>query len=194
MRKDNDMKMHTLLAAFAAAVALVVSPAFAADKTKAEKQAEVRKNANEALEKFYKTEPKIKDEVAKAPGYAVFTSYGLSFVIGGAGGAGLAHDKASGKDTYMNMALASAGIQAGISQNDVLLIFKTQKALHRFIDKGWDVGAGGSASGGVKDKTAGGGTGENFVNDALYYTLTKNGVELGAAVAGTKFWKEKSLN
>ena len=32
------------------------------------------------------------------------------------------------------------------------------------------------------------------MNDALYYTLTKNGLEIGAAVAGTKFWKEKSLN
>jgi lipid-binding SYLF domain-containing protein len=188
------MKMHTLLAAAGMALAFVTTPALAADKTKAEKQAEVRKNANEALEKFYKTDPKVKDEVAKAPGYAVFTSYGLSFVIGGAGGSGLAHDKATKKDTYMNMAVASAGIQAGISQNEVLLVFKTQKALHRFIDKGWDVGAGGAASGGVDSKTAGGGQGENFVNDALYYTLTKNGLELGAAVAGTKFWKEKSLN
>jgi lipid-binding SYLF domain-containing protein len=90
------MKMHTLLAAFAAALVLVVSPAFAASKTKAEKQAEVRKAADTALEKFYKAEPKVKDEVANAPGYAVFTSYGLSFVIGGAGGSGLAHDRKTG--------------------------------------------------------------------------------------------------
>jgi lipid-binding SYLF domain-containing protein len=188
------MKMHTLFATLGVALALAVSPAFAAGKTKAEKQAEVRKAAETALDKFYKSEPKIKDEVAKAPGYAVFTSYGLSFVIGGAGGSGLAHDAKTGKDTYMNMALASAGVQAGITQNDVLLVFKTEKALHQFIAKGWDVGAGGAASGGVKSKTAGGGAGENFVNDALYYTLTKNGLEIGAAVAGTKFWKEKSLN
>lgn len=186
------MNKRNLLVTFAAALVLAAAPAFAA--TKAEKQAEVRKAADTALEKFYKTEPKIKDEVANSPGYAVFTSYGLSFVIGGAGGSGLAHDRKTGKDTYMNMALASAGVQAGISQNDVLLVFKTAEALHHFIAKGWDVGAGGSASGGVKSKTAGGGVGENFVNDALYYTLTKNGLELGAAVAGTKFWKEKSLN
>jgi lipid-binding SYLF domain-containing protein len=188
------MKTHTLLAAFGAALVLAISPAFAASKTKAEKQAEVRKAAQTALDKFYRTEPKIKDEVAKAPGYAVFTSYGLSFVIGGSGGSGLAHDRKTGKDTYMNMALASAGVQAGIAQNDILLVFKSEKALHRFIDKGWDVGAQGEVSGGVKSNTAGGGAGENFVNDALYYMLTKNGLEIGAAVAGTKFWKEKSLN
>lgn len=188
------MKMHTLLAAFGAALALAIAPAFAAPKTKAEKQDEIRAAASAALEKFYKTEPKIKAEVEKAPGFAVFTSYGLSFVIGGAGGSGLAHDNKTDHDTFMNMALASAGVQAGITQNDVLLVFKTEAALKHFIDKGWDVGAGGAASGGVKSKTAGGGVGENFVNDALYYTLTKNGLEIGAAVAGTKFWKEKSLN
>ena len=188
------MKMLTVIAAFGAALALAIAPAFAASKTKAEKQAEVRKAADTALEKFYKTEPKLKEEVANAPGYAVFTSYGLSFVIGGAGGSGVAHDRKTGRDTFMNMALASAGVQAGISQNNVLLVFKSEEALHHFIAKGWDVGAGGAASGGVKSNTAGGGVGENFVNDALYYTLTKNGLEIGAAVAGTKFWKEKSLN
>ncbi len=188
------MKIHTLLTALGAALVLAISPALAVGKTKAEKQAEVHKAADTALAKFYRLEPKVKEEVAAAPGYAVFTSYGLSFVIGGAGGSGLAHDNKTHKDTYMNMALASAGVQAGITQNDVLLVFKSQKALHRFIDKGWDVGAQGAASGGVKSNTAGGGAGENFVNDAVYYTLTKNGLEIGAAVAGTKFWKEKSLN
>jgi len=187
------MKLHHLLTTTVVALSLATGSALAQDD-KAKKQAEVRKATQTSLEKFYKADAKLKDAVAKAPGYAVFTSYGLSFVIGGAGGSGLAHDAKTGKDTFMNMALASAGVQAGISQNDVLLVFKTEKALHDFIAKGWDVGAGGSASGGVKSKTAGGGTGENFVNNALIYTLTKNGLEVGAAVAGTKFWKEKSLN
>jgi lipid-binding SYLF domain-containing protein len=30
--------------------------------------------------------------------------------------------------------------------------------------------------------------------DASYYTLTKNGLQPGVAVAGTKFWKDKELN
>ncbi len=187
------MKLRTVFALFAMLFAFCASGALAATD-KASKQAEIHKATAAALEKFYKAQPKLKSDVHAAPGYAVFTSYGLSFVLGGSGGSGLAHDKASGKDTFMSMAQASAGVQAGISQNDVLLVFKTQKTLHKFIDKGWEVGGGGSASAGAGGKTAGGGEGEQFVSDATYYTLTKNGLEVGAAVAGTKFWKDKSLN
>jgi lipid-binding SYLF domain-containing protein len=187
------MKLRNVFALFATLVAFFcASGALAADK--ASKQAEIRKATAAALEKFYKAKPELKGEVAAAPGYAVFTSFGLSFVLGGSGGSGLAHDKASGKDTFMSMAQASAGVQAGIAQNDVLLVFKTPKALKDFIAKGWEVGGGGAVSAGAGGKTAGGGSGEEFVNNANYYTLTKNGLEMGAAVAGTKFWKDKSLN
>ena len=36
--------------------------------------------------------------------------------------------------------------------------------------------------------------GEQVISDATYYTLTKNGLQAGVAVAGTKFWKDKELN
>ncbi|HUI99331.1 MAG TPA: YSC84-related protein [Usitatibacter sp.] len=187
------MRFRTVLALFATALAFCATgTAWSADK--ASKQAEVRKATAAALEKFYKAEPKLKSEVAKAPGYAVFTSFGMSFLIGGSGGSGIAHDKATKKDTFMSMAQASAGVQAGIAQNDVLLVFKTEKALKDFVDKGWEVGAGATVSGGAGGKSAGGGGGEEFVNDAIYYTLTKRGLEIGGAVAGTKFWKDKDLN
>jgi lipid-binding SYLF domain-containing protein len=32
------------------------------------------------------------------------------------------------------------------------------------------------------------------IADAQYYTLTKNGLQAGVAVAGTKYWKDKDLN
>jgi len=187
------MRLRTLLALATTLVAFVATGAAAATD-KASKQAEVRRATAAALEKFYKAEPRIKSEVAKAPGHAVFTSFGVSFIFGGAGGSGIAHDKATKKDVFMSMAQASAGVQAGIAQNDVLLVFKTEKALRDFVDHGWEVGAGATVSGGAGGKSAGGGGGEEFVNDALYYTLTKRGLEIGGAVAGTKFWKDKDLN
>ena len=86
----------------------------------------------------------------------------------------------------------SAGLQAGISQDDVLIVFRDAKTLKTFLDKGWEVGAGAAASTGAKDKSAGGGAGE--IPGANYYTLTKNGLTIGGNVTGNKFWKEKDLN
>jgi lipid-binding SYLF domain-containing protein len=182
---------RTLVQAFLV-LALAAGTAFAQDKAK--KQAEIRDSAKTALERFFKADPKLKDAVAKSPGYAVFTTYGLSFLIGGAGGSGLVHDNKSKKDTFMNMAQASAGVQLGASETQILIVFKNQKAMQNFIDKGWEVGAGGGASAGTGSKSVGGGAGENVIADASFHTITKTGLEAGGAVAGTKFWKDKALN
>ena len=47
---------------------------------------------------------------------------------------------------------------------------------------------------GAAGKSVGAAGGENVIADASYYTLTKNGLQAGVAVAGTKFWKDKELN
>jgi len=47
---------------------------------------------------------------------------------------------------------------------------------------------------GAGGKSVGSGSGEQFVNDALFYSLTRKGLEAGAGFAGTKFWKSKELN
>src|SRR6185503_16792341 len=75
--------------------------AFAADADVAKKQAEIQKAAKAALERFYKADPKLKAQVDQSPGYAVVTSFGISFILGGAGGHGIAHDRKTGKDTYI---------------------------------------------------------------------------------------------
>ena len=38
------------------------------------------------------------------------------------------------------------------------------------------------------------GTVQTAIADASYYMLTKNGLQAGIAVAGTKYWKDKELN
>jgi lipid-binding SYLF domain-containing protein len=187
------MKIHKFFAASVAIIALASGSALA-ESTKSEKQAEVRKASKATLEDFYKADPKLKAQVGKSTGYATFTTYGLSFLIGGAGGKCLVHDRKTGKETFMDMAQASAGVQIGASETRILIVFKNEKAVKQFVDSGWEFGGGGGASAGIKGKDVGSGAGENLIADAMYYTLTPNGLQAGGAVAGTKFWKDKDLN
>jgi lipid-binding SYLF domain-containing protein len=156
------------------------------------KQQEVLKTAQSALADFYKADAKIKGEVEKAPGYAVFTTYGLSFLLGGAGGKGVVHDNQTKKYTYMDMALASAGLQIGAAQTRYLFIFKDKAQMQQFIDKGWEASANITGGAGTGKQTDGGSLGA--FTGGKFYQLTKTGLEVGAAAQGTKVWKDKDLN
>jgi lipid-binding SYLF domain-containing protein len=181
-----------LLAAGALFLPVATGTTLAQSET-AKKQAEVREAAKTALADFYKAKPELKAQVQKAPGYGVFTTYGLSFLVGGAGGSGLVHNNKTRHDTFMDMAQGSLGLQVGASQNRTLIVFKDAKSMQQFIDKGWEFGGGGGAAAGVAGKDAGSGSG-GAVSGAEYYTLTPNGVQVGGAATGTKFWKSKELN
>jgi lipid-binding SYLF domain-containing protein len=187
------VRLHNLFTVAAVALSLAAGGALAQDE-KAKKQAEVRKATQTSLQKFYKADPKLKEAVQKSPGYAVFTTYGISFIFGGAGGKGLAIDNKTKKVTYMDMAQASAGLQIGASESETLIVFKTAQALQNFIDKGWEASGGAAAQAGAGGKSAGVAGGEQAIADASYYTLTKNGLQAGVALAGTKYWKDKELN
>ena len=186
------MKLSKLLGVGMLSLSLVAGSAFAQDK--AAKQAEVVKSTDSALQKFYAKKPELKAAVAKAPGYAVFTTYGISFLIGGAGGKGLVHDNKTKKNTFMEMGSASVGAQIGAAENDVLIIFKTAAVMNDFVNKGWTATGGATAQAGADGKQAGGGRGGSAMNDADTFTLTKNGIEAGVAIAGSKFWKSDDLN
>jgi lipid-binding SYLF domain-containing protein len=186
------MQLRKLLVIGVTLASFVAGTAVAQDK--AAKQAEVRAKAAQTLEDFYKEDPKLKGVVAKAPGYAVFTTYGLSFLVGGAGGKGIAHDNKTKKTTYMDLAQASAGLQVGASDTRYLFIFNDAKSLAEFIEKGWDASAGAAAGAGTGKAGAAAGAGVGAFTGGNVYTLTKAGLQVGAAVAGTKAWKDKELN
>ena len=188
------MTMTKIVAAAVLGLVFVAGGAMADEKAKdkAAKQAEIRKMAQETLSEVYKLDASLKGAVQKAPGYAVFSTYGLSFIIGGAGGKGLVHDNKTKKNTYMDLAQASAGLQIGAAETRYLFVFKDAANMQRFIDSGWEAGAEGGA-GAKAGKTGGGGTAGGFTGGQVY-SLTKNGFTAGGAVAGTKVWKDKELN
>ena len=186
------MKFQQILGIGALSLSLIAGNAFAA--TKAEKQAEALKATAAALERFKAKQPDLKESRAKAPGYAVFTTYGVSFIIGGSGGTGVVHDNKTKKNTFMKLGGASAGFQLGAVENDVLVIFKTTKAMQDFVSewlgRQWrgHRGCGGGGAGG------GGGQGASPRGDVQTLTLTKNGIEAGLSIGGVKAWKDTDLN
>ncbi|MDN8617144.1 YSC84-related protein [Variovorax ginsengisoli] len=186
------MKRRKLLVVGASLASLLARGAYAQDK--AVKQAEVRAKAKQALEDFYKADAEIKSAVGKAPGYAVFTTYGLSFGLGGAGGKGIAHDSKSKKDAYMNIAQASAGLQIGASDTRYLFVFKDAKSLADFIDNGWDASAGAAAGAGTGRDEANVKAGAVAFSGGTAYVLTKAGLQAGVSLGGSKVWKDKDLN
>ena len=186
------MKFNRFLSIGALSLSLVAGGAFAQDK--AAKQAEVLKATATALDRIYAKNPALKSQVSKAPGYAVFTTYGVSFLVGGSGGTGVVHDNKTKKNTFMKLGSASVGFQLGAAENDVLVIFRTAQAMQGFVDKGWDVTGGATAQAAAKGKGAGGGQGESAMGDVMTYTLTKNGLEAGLAIGGVKAWKDDELN
>jgi len=185
------MNLSKLLTIGAVALSFAAGNALGQDE-KAKKQAEIRKVTQASLQKFYKAKPELKGDVEKASGYAVLTTYGLSFIIGGAGGKGIAYDNKTKKEVFMHLAQASAGAQVGIAETETLFVFPTQKALDNFVDKGWEASGTAGVQAGAAGKSVGAAGGAT--QDTLYYTLTKNGLQVGVAIAGTKVWKDKELN
>jgi len=73
-------------------------------------------------------------------------------------------------------------------------VFNDAKSLADFIDKGWDASAGAAAGAGAGGSAANAKAGAGEFTGGKQYALTKKGLQVGAAVAGTKAWKDKDLN
>ena len=164
-------------------------------KTKAEKQAEARKKADQTLQRLYKVQPSAQAAIKAAAGYAVFNNKGTKILIGGTGkGSGIAVDNSSKRITYMNMREIQAGLGFGIKKFSVIFVFENQKVLDDFVKGGWDAGGQTTAaaktgdSGGSLQGAVAGGPG------VWVYQMTDKGLALELTVKGTKYSKDDDLN
>ena len=158
------------------------------------KRAELRKMCDDALATIYKAKPEVKGLVAKGAGYGCFTSFGMSFFVGGAGGQGLVHSNKTRTDTYMNMAQASGGFDFGVKQYREVLVFKDAKTLQQFVDKGWEFGGSATATAAAGGKGATADDTQINTGAIQVFPLTGTGLAAGVSVAGRKYWKDDALN
>lgn len=185
--------MHTTRwALIAAATFAVAAPAHAS--TPAEQKAELRKMCDAALADLYKAKPEAKAEIRKAAGYGCFSSVGISFFVGGAGGRGLVHDNATNKTTFMNMGQASGGLDFGIKDYREILVFRDKATLAKFISQGWEIAGQVGATATVDRKGAGVESTQVTTHPITVYPMTKTGLAVGAAAAARKYWKDNDLN
>ena len=186
--------MRKMLSGIIAVAALALSTsALAADP--AAQKAELRKMCDEALATLFKAKPAAKAEVEKAAGYGCFTSFGISFFVGGAGGRGLVHDNATKKTTFMNMGQATGGLDFGVKDYREVLVFKDKATLAKFVDKGWEFGGGGGRAGGRRAARAPRPKQTEISSGPIaVYPMTKTGLAIGVAAGARKYWKDDDLN
>lgn len=160
-----------------------------------EKRDFVQEMEESTLTELYQRMPETRDKLVNAAGYGVFSNIGTGFLIGGAGnGYGLVVDNQTGEETYMRMVRATAGLGVGIKDFRAVFVFHDRETMRRFIENGWEFGS--EADVVAKGSDKGGAAGAvGTVNPGLdIYQFTESGIYLRAAVAGTKYWRDKKLN
>ena len=198
------MKKLTKLLLIAVAAALVLNVGtnayalFGKEKTQEEIQqdkAAIRNTVNETLNRLYKLQPGSKSAIAKSAGYAVFNNFGMKiFFAGGGSGKGILFDKKKGREVYMKMIEAQAGLGMGVKKFSVIFVFMNYKDVDEFVNSGWEFG--GQASAAAKMGEEGGSMqGAMSVSPGVWmYQLTDDGLALELTGKGTKYYVDDDLN
>lgn len=183
-----------------------------------EKKETVRKERDGLLKTMIEKKPELKQKIAKAAGYATFSSVNVNLILlATANGYGVAVDNKAKKETFMRVASIGGGVGAGIKDLKLLFVFNNPEALTRFVDQGWQFGGQADATAKSGDKglaleervgidvdtkkpgasvgrSAGLGEVVPVAAPVEIYQITSAGIALQATVSGTKYWKDAALN
>ena len=198
------MKKLTKLLLIAVAAALVLNVGtnayalFGKEKTQEEIQqdkAAIRNTVNETLNRLYKLQPGSKSAIAKSAGYAVFNNFGMKiFFAGGGSGKGILFDKKKGREVYMKMIEAQAGLGMGVKKFSVIFVFMNYKDVDEFVNSGWEFGGQASAAAKMGEE---GGSMQGAMSlspGVCMYQLTDDGLALELTGKGTKYYVDDDLN
>jgi lipid-binding SYLF domain-containing protein len=156
---------------------------------------EIRQVSQDALTTLGQINPAARKAVERAPGYAVFSSFGVKLMVaGGTSGRGMVVDQRSRRETFMKMVQVQGGLGFGVEQDRLIFVFTEEQALRNFIDQGWEFG--GQAKLSAMAEGAGGMmSGAASVAPGVYlYQLTETGLAATITVSGTKFYVDSDLN
>lgn len=187
--------MHRLVRIFALwSVFFITACASTSNVSVSEKRQAVQTMKNEVLTDLYKAKPDVKAQIAKAPGYGVFSNININLLLASfGGGSGMVKNNRNGKVHYMKMGEVGLGLGLGAKDFRVIFVFHNEQALKRFVEDGWAFGAQTDAAAKASDKGGAVG-GEVTVDDFSIYQLTESGLALQATVKGTKYWLDEELN
>ena len=204
-RSSKSLCIISLLIAFASTAGGGTSIASAAEaaaqKSKmsvtevTKKRDTVRKIRDEALEDFYATKPEIKEEVAKAIGYAVFDASQVNILlfVGGLG-EGMLVENATGKETFMTMKRAGTGPGVGYKKFRQLMVFKDRSLFDNFRKLGADIGASADATMKIGGKGVAVDPNVSFNPLLSVYQITDRGALLQANWGGVAYAPDADLN
>ena len=171
------------------------SSIFGPDKTVAQQREDILKKNQEILANLYKVQPKAKEAIEKAVGYATFSNFGMKILIAGGGtGTGVVINKDSKKPIYMDMAEVQAGIGLGIKSFQNIFVFQTQAALNDFVNSGWTFGGQTTVSAKYENNGDAYQDAVTVSPGVLMYQLTDSGLAAEITGKGTKYYKNTDLN
>lgn len=168
---------------------------FRDSRTPEQERHDILKMRDEVLATLYEDAPAARERIERSAGYAVFSNIGINLlVISTANGYGVAHDNATGKDTFMKMYSAGVGVGYGVKDFRAAFVFETQAALESFIVQGWQATAQTDAAAVSGDKGDAANYEIQLAPDVKLYQITETGLALQATLQGTRYVIDKDLN
>ena len=150
--------------------------------------------AKTGLDALIKQNPKVKEEIEKAPGYAVFSATNINVVlIVIARGEGVLYDKRRKEPVFMQDLKTGESLGAGYQTQYQIVIFKTTAAIDQFLFTSID-GQKGGIDVDANLSAGSGGTIRSFNPDITIYTVGLSGYDLQANYGGTLYLVDQQLN
>ena len=150
--------------------------------------------AKTGLDALIKQNPKVKEDIEKAPGYAVFSTTNVNVVlIVVARGEGVLYDKRRKEPVFMQALKTGEGLGAGYQDQYQIVVFKTTAAIDQFLLTSID-GQRGGIDVDANFSAGSGGTIRSFNPDITFYTVGLSGYDLQANYGGTLYLVDQQLN